>query len=145
METNKKQKYKQKTIDNIISFHNDVRLHLLNNNGRITSSALFDLYSKHSLPTTTLKCFVKHKYLTKIAPSHYDYNPSFEIISEADATKVLASINKLQRDYMKKYIKKKKSKTIKPSKSVKIRTEPRQHKKKKPSIFRRFLNFIFGK
>jgi hypothetical protein len=142
---NKKPKYKQKTIENIIFFYNDFRHHLLNNNGQIPSVKLFELYTKYSLPTTTLKCFVKHEYVTKIAPSHYDYNPSFLSISEADAIKVLASVNKLQRNYMKKYKKRKQEKTIKASKPVKVRTEPRQYKKKKPSIFRRFLNFIFGK
>lgn len=142
METNrKKQKPKQKTIDNVIHFYNEFRNHLLNNKGNISSAELVKLYKKYSVSSKTLECLINLKCVTKIAPSTYDFNLIF--MPDKTALKVVRMRNKMQKDYLEK---KKKDEPVKKSKPVKIRTEPRTYiKKNKPSLFRRFLNFIFGK
>lgn len=142
MEKNrKKRKPKQKAIENIIYFYNDFRNHLLNNNGYIKTIDLNRLYREHSAPPITLKALLNLKFITKTAPSTYEYN--LDILSNAGAIRVLTLRNKIHKDYLDK---RKQSALVKKSKPVKIRTEPRTYiKKKKPSFFRRFLNFILGK
>jgi hypothetical protein len=142
METNrKKRKPKQKSIENIIYFYNDFRNHLLNNNGYIKTVDLTKLYKKYSLAPTTLKSLLNLKFITKTAPSTFEYN--LDILSSKIALRVLTMRNKIHKDYLDKN---KKDEPVKKSKPVKIKTEPRAYnKRKKPSLFRRFLNFIFGK
>jgi hypothetical protein len=142
METNrKKRKPKQKAIENIIYFYNDFRNHLLNNNGYIKTVDLTKLYKKYSLAPTTLKALLNLKIITKTAPSTFLYN--LDIFSNKIALRVLTTRNKIHKDYLDK---RKQSAPVKKSKPVKIRTEPRTYiKKKKPSLFRRLINFIFGK
>ena len=98
METNiKKRKPKEKTIQNIIYFYNDFRNNLLNNNGYIKTTELNKLYKKYSLNPTTLKSLLNLKFITKTAPSTYEYN--LDILSSKIALRVITMTNKIHKDY----------------------------------------------
>lgn len=156
---NMENRYKQSTVDNIINFYNDLSLALYENKNNLPSFQLVELYKKHSIPPTTLKCFIKLGYVNKIAPS--TYINKHESISLSKAIRVLALRNKMQREYLKNKKEKDKaifnkkprkkselvevSEPVKVYKPFKLRTEPRKYTKKKKSIFIRLFNFIFGK
>jgi len=141
METNiKKRKPKEKTIQNIIYFYNDFRNHLLNNNGYIKTTELNKLYKRYSIPPTTLKSLLNLKFITKTAPSTYEYN--LDILSSKIALRVLTTRNKIHKDYLDK---RKKSEPAVKTSHQKIKKETRKYTKKKQSFFRRLINFILGK
>jgi hypothetical protein len=141
METNsKKRKRKEKTIENIIHFYNDFRNHLLNNNGYIKTTEINRLYKKYSLNPITLKSLLNLKFITKTAPSTYEYN--LDILSSKIALRVVAMTNKIHKDYSNK---RKLSQPVIKTLPKKVKKETRKYTKKKPSLFRRFLNLIFGK
>jgi hypothetical protein len=141
METNrKKRKPKEKAIENIIHFYNDFRNHLLNNNGFIRTVDLTKLYKKYSLAPTTLKALLNLKFITKTAPSTFEYN--LDILSSKIALRVLTMRNKIHRDYLDK---RKQSEPAVKTSHQKIKKETRKYTKKKQSFFIRLINFIFGK